>query len=80
MDDIFWVDKWTNIVMDDGWVHPLAKTLPSLVSNLRWNIVTDDWKLDENLQGMTNNVGLPFSVGDTTLRIPIEIGATKYHI
>ena len=33
--------------MDDGWVHPLAKTLPSLVNNLCWNIVVDDWNLDE---------------------------------
>ena len=28
------MNKGTNIVMDDGQVHPLAKTLPSLVSNL----------------------------------------------
>ena len=43
---IFWGDflmgKGTNIVMDDGWVHPLAKTLPSLVSNLWWNIVMNE--------------------------------------
>ena len=25
--------------MDDGWVYPLVKTLPSLVINLWWNIV-----------------------------------------
>ena len=24
-------NKWANIVMDDGWVHPLSKSLPSLV-------------------------------------------------
>ena len=36
------------IVMDDGWVHALAKTLPPFVSNLWWNIVMDDWNLDEN--------------------------------
>ena len=38
--------------MDDtsnGWVHPLAKTLPCFSSNLWWNIITDDWNLDENL-------------------------------
>jgi hypothetical protein len=77
--------KFTNIVMDDGRVHPLAKTLPALVNNLWWNVVMDDWNLDEkslvkwqwsqhyksiirseNLQEMTNNVGLAFSVGDTT--------------
>ena len=33
----FWMtlmNKFTNIAMDDGRVHPLAKTLPSFVSNL----------------------------------------------
>ena len=45
------MNKWTNIVMDDGSVHPLAKTLPSLVSNLWWNIVMDDWNLDEKSLG-----------------------------
>ena len=40
----------------------------------------------ENLQGMTNNVALIFSVGDTTLWFTIVlnktiiIGDTKYHI
>ena len=34
--------------MDDEWVHPLAKTLPSLVTNLWWKIVMDDQDLDEN--------------------------------
>ena len=51
----FWttllMNKWTNIVMDDGWVHPLAKTLPSLVNNLWWNIVMDDVNLDEESLG-----------------------------
>ena len=41
------MDKFTNIVMDDGWVHPLANTLPSLVNNLWWNIVMHDWNLGE---------------------------------
>ena len=45
------MNKWTNIVKDDGWVHPLAKTLPSLVNNLWWNIIMDDWDLDEKLLG-----------------------------
>ena len=45
------MNKWTNIVMEDEWVHPLAKTLPSLVNNLWWNIVMDDWILDEKLLG-----------------------------
>ena len=27
------MDKFPNIGMDDGGVHPLAKTLPSLVNN-----------------------------------------------
>ena len=34
----FWMtllmNKRTNSFMDDGWVHPLAKTLPSLVSKI----------------------------------------------
>ena len=34
----------------------------------------------KTLQGMTNNVGLAFSVGDTTPRFTISIGDTKYHI
>ena len=42
------INKWTNIVMDDGWVHALAKTLPSLVGKLWWNIVMHDWNLDED--------------------------------
>ena len=42
------MDDWRTIVVDDGWVHPLAKALPSpLIGNLWWNIVTDDWNLDE---------------------------------
>ena len=45
------INKWTNIAMDDVRVHPLAKTLPSLVSNLWWNIVIDDWNLDEKIIG-----------------------------
>ena len=43
--------QWTNIVMNIGWVHPLAKTMSSLVANLWWNIVMDDWKLDEKSTG-----------------------------
>ena len=39
-------NKFTNIVMDGGKVHPLAKAIPSFVSNLWWNIVMDDWDLD----------------------------------
>ena len=33
--------------MDDGWVHPLAKTLSSLVNNLWWNIVMVACNMDE---------------------------------
>ena len=44
----FLMNKGANTVMDDGWVHSLAKTLPSLISNLWWTIVMDDWNLDEN--------------------------------
>ena len=43
---ILLMNKWTNIVMDDEWVHPLVKTLPTLVNKLWWNIVMDDWILD----------------------------------
>ena len=63
--------------MDDGWVHPLAKTLPSPIINLWWHIVMDDWNLDEKTlskwQGMTNNVGWTFSVGDTRLWCTISV-------
>ena len=45
------MNKWTTIVMDDGRVHPLAKSLPSLVSNLWWDVVVDDWNLDEEAFG-----------------------------
>ena len=45
------MNKWTNTVMDDGWVHSLAKPLPSLVNNLWWNIVMDDWNFDEKSLG-----------------------------
>jgi hypothetical protein len=64
---------------------PIGQFLPSLVNNLWWKNITDDWKLDEKslgkrqvipnkkLQGMTNNVGLAFSVGDTTSQFTISI-------
>ena len=45
------MNKWTNVVMDDGWVHPLANALPPLVNNLWWNMVMDDWNLDEKSFG-----------------------------
>ena len=45
----YFMNKWTNYVMDDEWVHPLAETLPPLVSNLLWNIVMDGWNLDEKI-------------------------------
>ena len=50
-DDTSYMNKWTYIVMDDGWVHPLANTFPSLVNNLWWNIVMKDWKLDDKPLG-----------------------------
>ena len=42
------MDKEANVVMDNDDIvmnkyHPLAEILPSLVSNLWWNIVMDDW-------------------------------------
>ena len=42
------MNKCKNIFMDDDEFINLAKTLPSLLSNLSWNIVMDDWNLDEN--------------------------------
>ena len=37
----FWMtlmNKFTSTIMDDGCVHPLAKTLPFVVNNLSWII------------------------------------------
>ena len=50
----FWMTLLLNkfvFVVDDRWVHPLAKTLPSLVNNLWWNSVMGDWNLDEKSLG-----------------------------
>ena len=49
------MNEFPNIVMDDGWFHPLAKTLPSLVNNLWWNIGIGDWNLDDNTLSCDNN-------------------------
>ena len=32
------MNKFTSTIMDDGCVHPLAKTLPFVVNNLSWII------------------------------------------
>ena len=53
---IFWMtllkNKWPNIVMNDGRVHPLAwKVLPSLINNLWWSIIMDDQDLDKKSLG-----------------------------
>ena len=45
------MNKFTNAVINDAWVHPLAKTLLSLVNNLWLTIVTDDWILIEKSLG-----------------------------
>ena len=45
------MNKWTDIVLDDGGVHALAKSLPSLVGDLWQNVVMDDWNLDEKSLG-----------------------------
>ena len=43
------MNKWIDIiVIDDEWVHPLAKILPALVNNLWWSIVMDDYKFGWN--------------------------------
>ena len=78
--------------MDDGGVHLLTETLPSLVNNLWWNIVMDDWNLDGKViviatlsiyipptswRGMTTNVEFTFSVGGTTPRFTISIEQEK---
>jgi len=41
------MNKQTNIIMDDAWIHSLAQTLPSLVINFWWNIIIYDWNLNE---------------------------------
>ena len=45
------MNKFTKYVMVDGWVHPLAKTKPSLVNNSWWNIVMDSRNSDEKSIG-----------------------------
>ena len=92
----FWMtllmNMWTNVVMDGGWVHPLAKTLhlsATCDEILSW--MTEIWMKNHLvsiiflqhckpitppkkffLQGMTNNVGLTFSVGDTLPQFTIS--------
>ena len=41
------MNKWTNVVMDDGRVHPIAITLFFLVNHLWWITIMDDSILDE---------------------------------
>ena len=41
--------------MGDGRIRSLAKTYFSLVNNLWWNIVMDDWNLDEIPHVSNNN-------------------------
>ena len=40
------MNTWANIVMDDGWVHPLANILSSFVINFWWDIVMKDRNSD----------------------------------
>ena len=47
----FFMDMWPNIVMDGRLVHPLAKNLASFASNFWWNIIMDNWDLDEKSLG-----------------------------
>ena len=51
LDHTLLMNKFTNMIMHDGRVHPLAKFLPSLVNNLWWKIVIDDWNLNEKSLG-----------------------------
>ena len=41
------MNKWMDIVMDDGWVHLVAKTPALFIGNLWWNIIMGNWELDE---------------------------------
>ena len=66
------------------------------ITNMWWDIVMDDWNLDERtlgkwhpklLEGITNNGGLTFGVGEPTLcslhlllSKTIRNGDIKYHI
>ena len=45
-----------NTLIVDGWVHPLVKTLPSLVNNSWWNIVLDDLNVDEKSLGKLTEI------------------------
>jgi hypothetical protein len=51
-----------------------------LVSDKNCNIVTLQSPKQTDLQGMTNKVGLTFSIGDTIPQFTIRTGATNYHI
>ena len=48
----FWMtllmNKFTNIVMNDGWVHPLAKPPSSFCQQFVMKYCHDNWKFDEN--------------------------------
>ena len=73
--------------MDDGWVQPLGKSLPSLVSNLWRNIVMDEtslgkWLLLQNCKQVIPQTiykewqkydGLTFTVGNIVWRFTIII-------
>ena len=64
------MNKFKNIVMDDRLVRPLAKTLTPLVGNLQWNIIMDDWHLDEkSLRKWHNEINhnFPFFEGGGAL-------------
>ena len=56
---------WQNIVIDD-WILDENH----FVSDNTYNIVMPNFVF---LKGMTNNVGLPFSVGNTTSRLTVCI-------
>jgi hypothetical protein len=69
-----------NLVMKQlSWIIEMWMNNP-LVSDKNCNIVTLQSPKQTDLQGMTNKVGLTFSIGDTIPQFTIRTGATNYHI
>ena len=58
-----------------AWMIEVLDDKITLVSNINCNIV--NLKHPKNLQGMTNNVGLTFSIGDTIPQFTTSIEHDK---